>query len=199
MEGEWFGKKDKTTVEPVLRLLETVYDLRVPYLHKNIATHDEFEFRLKEWSQPSFDNYPILYLAFHGSPGEIEIGGGKSRFDLVELEAALEGACKGRVIHFGSCATLDIHGNSLNRLLRRTEALALLGYKSKVDWLPSTAFDLLLLGGLQEISFTSKGIRKLDKRLPPFRRRLVVVDPKNQFPPQAESHLGCKLVTPQLW
>ena len=142
-----------------------MHDLRIPYLHKNVATRDEFEFRLKEWAQPSFDNYPILYLAFHGSPGEFEIGGGKSRFDLVELEAAPKGACNGRVLHFGSCATLDLHGNSLNRLLRRIKAPALLGYKSDVDWLPSTAFDFLLLGGLQEILFTVQGIRKLDKRL----------------------------------
>ena len=165
LEGDWSGKKDKTTVEPVLRLLETAQNLRVPYLHKDVATREELQFRLKEWVEPGFGNYPILYLAFHGQPGEVVLGRGKDRFGLSELENTLDGVCKGRIIHFGSCATLDLHGNRLNGFLRRTRALALLGYKSNIDWLSSTAFDLLLLGTLQEISFDVRGMKKLDEIL----------------------------------
>ena len=165
LEGNWFGQNDKTTVEPVLRLLETVRHLQVPYLRKDVATRGEFEFRLKEWGKASFKNYPILYLSFHGNPGEIELGQGESGFKLNELATGLEDACSGRIIHFGSCSTLDLHGNTLNRFLRRTGALAVCGYKRDVDWVSSTAFDLLFLGALQDISFAVHGIRKLDRLL----------------------------------
>ena len=165
LEGNWFGTKDRTTIEPVLRLLETANDLRVPYVHFDVATREELEFRLKEWGKASFRNYPILYLAFHGNPGEIELGQANGGFKLKDLATRLEGVCNGRIIHFGSCSTLDLHGNTLNRMLHQTKALALCGYKSDVDWLSSSAFDLLFLAALQEISFTAHGLKKLDRLL----------------------------------
>ena len=160
LEGERFG-----TVEPVLRLLETVRDLGVRCLHHDVATRGELEFRLKQWAQPEFARHPILYLAFDGQPGEIELAPGEGSFGLRELAALLEGACDGRIIHFGSCATLDLHGNTLNRFMRRTGALALLSYRSDVDWLYSCAFDLLLLDALQRVPFTVQGMWTLDRIL----------------------------------
>ena len=55
----------------------------------------------------------------------------------------LEGACKKRIIHFGSCGTLDIHGNRVRSFLQRTGALAVCGYKSEVDWMLSAAFEII--------------------------------------------------------
>ena len=72
---------------------------------------------------------------------------------------------QGAIIHFGSCSTLDVHDNKLNGFLHQTGALAICGYKTDIEWLESAAFDLLLLGFLQEISFTRHGIRKLDRLL----------------------------------
>lgn len=165
LEGIWYGDKDKTSVEPVLRFLETMDALKVPYVHRGVATRGEFDFHLQKWKQSSFKNYPILYLGFHGNPEEIGIGEGQDALRLDQLGEMLEGACEGRLIHFGSCSTLDVHGNKLNGFLRQTGALAICGYKTEVDWLAATAFDLLLLGFLQEISFTRHGIRKLDRLL----------------------------------
>ena len=85
LEGNWFGTKDRTTIEPVLRLLEMANDLRVPYVHFDVATREELEFRLKEWGKASFRNYPILYLAFHGNPGEIQLGQANGGFKLKDL------------------------------------------------------------------------------------------------------------------
>ena len=165
LEGIWYGDKDKTSVEPVLRFLETMDDLEVLYQHRGVATRGEFDFHLQRWKQSSFKTHPILYLVFHGNPGEIEIEKRQDALRLDQLGEMLEGACKGRIIHFGSCSTLDVHGNKLNSFLSQSGALAICGYKTDVDWLPATAFDLLLLGYLQEISFTRHGISKLDRLL----------------------------------
>ena len=162
LEAAGAGKRGKSSVEPVLHLLETAPNLRVPYQRMEVATSEELEFRLKEWSGPGFADYPILYLAFDGRPGQIELGSGGSEFGLREMETALKGACTGRIVHFGSSATLELHGNSLNRFLHRTGTVALMSYGSNADWLSSSAFDVLLLGRLQETPFTSRGMRKLD-------------------------------------
>ena len=165
LEGDGFGKKDGTSVEPALRLLETVCDPPVPCLHREVATRGELELRLRQWARPEFDSHPILYLAFDGGPGHMELGQGEGSLDLRELATLLEGACTGRVMHFGSCATLDLHGNTLNRFMRRTGACALLSCRSDVDRLSSSAFDLLLLDALQEVPFTAQGMRRLDRLL----------------------------------
>lgn len=153
-------------MEHVLRLLETGYS-KVPYLHFDVGTREEFDYYLKKWRGASFrDTHPILYLGFHGDPGEIWLGETRSNcVDLDELADLLDGRCKGRIVHFGSCSTLDVHGHKLNAFLNRTDALAVCGFKSDVDWLQATAFEMLVMGGLQEVSFTSRGMGKFERKL----------------------------------
>ena len=166
LEGDWWGVKDRTSVEPTLRLLETMRDYKVPYFHHDVGTHEEFHFYLQKWIGRQFDDYPILYLAFHGEPGGIAVGEGRNKtLTLDHMGERLEGACKGRVIHFGSCSTLDVNGHDLNSFLRRTGACAVFGFRTDVDWLLSAAFDLLVLGCLQDVSFTKRGMGQFQRRL----------------------------------
>lgn len=160
----WTGRiKDRSSVEPVLRLLEKGY--KVPYLHHDVATTEEFDFYLEKWRLKELDSHPILYLAFHGEPDWLGVGEGDGIY-LSGLADRLDGCCTGRVIHFGSCATLWVHGHSLNKFLRRTGALAVCGYTEDVDWLESTAFDLLVLGALQNVSFLqASSMRTLEDTL----------------------------------
>ena len=65
----------------------------------------------------------------------------------------LDGGCRGRVVHLGSCGTVDVHGRELKKFLGRTGALAVCGFREDVDWLESAAFDMLVLGRLQGASF----------------------------------------------
>ena len=69
------------------------------------------------------------------------------------------------MIHFGSCSTLDLDGRKLSSFLRRTGACAVFGFRADVDWLRSAAFDLLVLGYLQEVSLTKRGMAELQRRL----------------------------------
>ena len=154
-------------MEHALRLLETT-SYRVSYLHFDVGTREEFDFYLKKWGQAKVgDTYPILYLGFHGAPGEITVGEGHhGSITLEELAERLDGRCRGRIIHFGSCGTVAVHGRELNRFLDRTEALAVCGYKEEVGWLDSAAFDLLVLGRLQGASFLQvSSVEKFDREL----------------------------------
>ncbi len=166
LEGDWWGVKDFTTVEPVLRLLETAVDYRVPYIHRDVGTRSEFDFYLKKWKRRSMSRFPILYLGFHGATGLLYVGEGrraKTTVTLEELAQQLEGECSGRVIHFGSCATLSAPRAQLNSFLRRTQALAICGYGVDAYWMQTAAFEVLLLGQMQEVAFTKLGMRNLEK------------------------------------
>lgn len=168
LEGPWWGVKDRSSVEPVLRLLETHADSRVPYLHFDVGTREELDFYLKKWTGASFrETHPILYLAFHGETGEIRVGEGRgASVTLDDLTERLEDRCKGRIIHFGSCYTAAAHGRELKKFLARTEALAVCGYKEEVNWLESAAFDMLVLGRLQDASFLQvSSVEKFDREL----------------------------------
>ena len=166
LEGDWWGVRDRTSVEPMLRLLETMRYYRVPYFHHDVGTREEFSFYLNKWVGRQFDDYPILYLAFHGEPGGIAVGEGRNNtLALADLARRLEEDCKGRVIHFGACSTLDVPGDQLNRFLRRTGACALFGFRTDIDWPLSAAFDLLLLAYLQDVPFTRSGMQTLQRRL----------------------------------
>ena len=168
LEGPWFGVKDRTSMEPVVRLLETLKDYKVPYLRFDVGTREEFDFYLEKWAGASFrETHPILHLALHGERGEILVGEGRNTsVTLDDLAERLEGRCKGRVIHFGSCETAAAHGRELKKFLARTEALAVCGYREEVNWLESAAFDMLVLGGLQDASFLQvSSVEKFDREL----------------------------------
>ena len=56
----------------------------------------------------------------------------------------------------------------------QTEVLAVMGYKRDVEWLPSAAFEILLLDLLQNNPFDSTGIKVFNKIVQSECRRQVV-------------------------
>ena len=165
LECDWFGAKDRTSVKPALDLVQATYSGKVPYYHFKTATLQELDFRIKQWATPQFNNYPILYLGFHGREGSIEINENDNSVTLSEIATKIEGKCEHRVLHFGSCSTLNVHGNRINAFLSKTGALAVCGFGTDVDWLESDTLDVLSLGLFQEVSFTLNGIKKFDRLL----------------------------------
>ena len=160
----WYKGKDRTTVQPMLELLRRMG--RCDYLHRDVATRSEFEYFLNDYLEKENKAYPVLYLGFHGSddPPCIHLGNGEE-ITLDELAKTIDGRCSKRVVYFGSCSTMNMHGHKLNKFVSSTQALAVLGYREKVGWLESAAFDTLILGTLQEVSFKKKGMEEFDQLL----------------------------------
>ena len=126
MESNWFGPRDRTTIEPVMRLLELYWIPSVRYKRFTAMTREELKFHLNKWRMAQFNNHPILFLGFHGQPGTIWLSE-QQELSLEELGEILEGRCRHRVIHFGSCSTLTVENQALIDFRQQTETLAVFG------------------------------------------------------------------------
>ena len=169
IEGDWWGKPGRqSSVEPMLELLSKWDHCPVPYIRRDVATRAEFDYYLKQCAQQRFSRYAILYFALHGTVGTVKVGDNRlsdSRIDVQVVADALEGKCKRRLLHFGSCSTLAIHGNELRSILKRTGALCVSGFKRNVDWLESSAFEILLFGEINDHTLTVQGLRSVERRM----------------------------------
>lgn len=159
-EGMWSPSvQDRSSVQPVLQLIENLGICNNVY--HSCATQEEYDFFLSRWKvKATQSKYPILYFAFHGQKEHILLAG-KQKVSLLELGKSLEGSCNGKVFFFASCETLNVDERIIKSFLERTGAIAAIGYKSEVDWMLATAFELLVLDALQEDKFDSKGILKI--------------------------------------
>lgn len=166
LEGLWENDlRQKSSVEPVLELLCKQYQ-KFDFIRKECATNGEFEFFLSKWQQKRYAKYSILYLAFHGNPGEIILA--DKKVSLEKIGEKLEGRCSNKFIIFSSCSTLNIDDSRLLNFLNRTGALAVCGYQSDVDWVRSVALDLLMIEMLQYYEFSGRGMRGISSQIKIF-------------------------------
>jgi hypothetical protein len=165
IEGLWDYKniEDRSTIMPILNLLETGGFCK--YIFNNCATKTEFEYYLGRWKLKTTNKkYPILYLAFHGEQGCIFLKDNE-KYSLEELAAFLGNKCMGKIIYFGSCSTLNIPKNRIDKFLENTGAIAAIGYKSQIGWIQSTACDLFVFEALQSDKLDTQGIKKMHKKI----------------------------------
>lgn len=168
LEGLWDDNlKSKSSIEPALELLSKHYPLK--YIHKNCATTTELEFYLSKWIQQRYKDYPILYLAFHGSEQTIDLSDGSYTMD--EVAEILSGKCSNRIIIFGSCGTLGIDKRHITRFLKNTGALAVCGYKTDIDWVMSSVHDILIIESLQDNEYSLRGIDSISAKLRDIAKR----------------------------
>ena len=168
VETVWYDTEDGTSMRPILELLRDGY-LKVPFVHRSAVTKEEFSFYIGEWLSLSHQEYPILYLGYHGQMGSIDLGG-KGYVDETELgfhdigARLSDGACKNRVVHFASCSTLDVDDADVALFLNKTGSSAVSGYAEEVDWVEAATFDMLYLTQLQSggnISLTPNVMRSV--------------------------------------
>ncbi|KPJ60892.1 MAG: hypothetical protein AMJ46_04140 [Latescibacteria bacterium DG_63] len=158
MEGLWNPDlRAGSTVRPLLEMLRL--NEEIDYIHREYATREELEFYLLKWIQKKYDAYPILYLASHGKEGGIQLG--KELYSVEALADLMAGKCVNRLIMFSSCSTMNISTQQLELVLEKSGALAVCGYRVDVDWLRSTAFELLLLSKMQDNEFSGRGIQSI--------------------------------------
>jgi hypothetical protein len=145
LEGDWTDHMaENSTTRPLLQLLEEADYVKV--IHRDVATLGEMAHYTSKWSDESYADYRLIYLAFHGTPGALELS--ERSVDLEELAVTLGPACRKRIVHFASCSVLNVPDEDLLRFKKQTGAAVVSGYGEDVEWLESCAFELLLISSL---------------------------------------------------
>ena len=163
LEGNWESDlRDTSTVRPALELVSRRLDLK--YIYRDCGTAGEFRHYLGKWALKKYAHYPVLYLSFHGEENKLFFDDGEE-VHLDKVGEILEGKCPNRLVIFDSCSTLGIDLRLIKKFLRRTEALAAIGYKTDVDWLSSTALVILVLEAIQDNEFSGKGIGAIREKV----------------------------------
>jgi hypothetical protein len=140
IEGNWENDlRKKSTVEPPFQLLKI--NKIIPYIHRSCATINELQYFLKTWLATKYNDYQILYLSFHGEINAVKLH--NATYQLERIADDLKGNCSGSIIDLGACNVLNQNARNLKKNLTATGAYAIFGYKSNVDWMLSTAFELL--------------------------------------------------------
>ena len=174
LETVWFGDDDKSTVRPMLEMLENLWD--VPFIHRDAVTREEFLHYLHAWCEnPALAKYNMLYLGYHGEADGIWLSNddgypAAKKIALQTLTDELHGKCNNKLVHFSSCSTIDVESKDVKDFLDRTQASGISGYDSVVDWMPSTAFDALYIEQMRKslgkkVRLTRNVVRDCKRRL----------------------------------
>jgi len=142
-----------------------------------VSTCEELQYYINRWTQSEYDSYPILYLGFHGTRGNITL----RKFNSLrssKVEVGLDTIIKpigeradNRWIHFGSCSTVDVHGGKINNLLKNTGILGISGFKKEVDWVHSYLLELAFFSRMAQLKSTPSGLREIET-FPKTRRKI---------------------------
>lgn len=160
LEGDWHTDlRDRSSIKAALNFLNQNFGIK--YIYRRCGTRMNMEYYLNIWKQKKYSEYSICYLAFHGEPGKIEAG--KEFVSLNELAAMLEGSCRDKIIHFGTCKTLDVKKKEIDKFLDTTGALCVSGFRADVEFLESSLFDLILIDLFQRYLDVSK-VKRIIKR-----------------------------------
>jgi hypothetical protein len=163
IEGNWEEKLSrKATVKPVLELLSINAD--VPYIYRDCSTRAEMEYLVEKWQQKGYAEYQILYLAFHGRPGELIIDN-RTTVSLEELGEIISLKPRQRLVYFGACSVLQGSVRPIKSFLRKSGTRAVCGYTTDADWMKSTALDLIAINELQKFSTTRHGLEAVERSI----------------------------------
>lgn len=158
LEGDWnTDLTDKSGIKHVLDYMSMNFDINV--IHRHCITEESLNHYLEEFVQPKYKDYTILYLAFHGLPNQLQVG--KTMVELEDISQMCKDTLRGKIIYFGSCLTLNIDKRLINKFLKETKALAVIGYKESIDFTPSTAMDLIVMETLQK----NRDMRKVEEHI----------------------------------
>jgi len=159
LEGDWQKDlRDNSSINAALLFLHQ--NCGIKYIYKQCGTRENLEYYLKLWKMKRYSTYSICYFAFHGESESIRVG--KDTVTLDELADMLQGSCKDKIIHFGSCKTLDATNDTIIKFLKKTEALCICGFKNEIDFVESTAFDMLLIELFQRYKDVSKVLKYIE-------------------------------------
>ncbi|AUZ05195.1 hypothetical protein ADP71_16640 [Vitreoscilla sp. C1] len=149
LEGDWNSDlRAQSSILAGLELVKSIND--IDYIYKTCITSEEFYQRLdcllagSHTERSKYGKFKIVYLAFHGDEGCLYLSeNSEQSIELNDFVERYAGCFSGKIIHFGSCETLNLPEAELRQLLRQLDADALVGYTTEIDFLSSTLVDLL--------------------------------------------------------
>ena len=145
LESLWDGDLDqRLTMSQFVSTLSVFHKVKHAFFTCN--TEPELRYNLRLLRRRS--GYGVLYLAFHGSPGHIELRAAELSLD--EIAERMGTGFRDWVVHFGTCETVAVPRAELLRFIRRTGIAMVVGYRCSVHWIDAAVTDLLLLDWLQE-------------------------------------------------
>lgn len=160
IEGEWSTSlKDLRSVRPMLQILRDVSGIESVY--SPVSVPEALDLAVDRLKGRRYSRYSIVYFAPHGSPGAIYVGDDEIR--LSSLAERLDGACEGKILHFGSCQTLKRPREEIERFREQTGAQAVSGFVKNVWWLESAAFELIYLqaaASYRRIAYLEKYVQR---------------------------------------
>jgi hypothetical protein len=163
IEGNWEEKLSRdATVKPVLELLQINAGVR--FIYRDCSTRAEMLFLIDKWQQRAYADYKILYLAFHGLPGELVIDK-NTTISLAELGEIINLRPHHRLVYFGACSVLKGDKRIIKSFLNASGTRAVCGYETDVDWMKSTALDLIAINELQKFSMTRRGLEAAERTI----------------------------------
>jgi hypothetical protein len=171
LEGEWEKHpKHKISIEAALRFIKDVcnYD----YHHRRVAMKEDFFFYLKK---AKYKHFAIVYLAFHGSKGCIYLGDNEQVLSLDEIAESCGSYLEGKIVHFGSCGTLNLGQDDLLDFKKWTGAKHVSGYTRNIDFVDSSFFDIAYFRWLGKYKKTGYVDNRLKKEYPGLYERLGFV------------------------
>lgn len=133
--------EDRLNVLPTLQLISKTQESRFSHLTCN--TREELRYNLNLLCKR---NYGILYFAFHGSPGKIHLH--RDKITLTELAQMMNCRFSNWIIHFGTCSTLR-KPREVEYFVEKTGVALVTGFTRDVEWIESSAFELLLFKAFQ--------------------------------------------------
>jgi hypothetical protein len=150
LEGDWEDDmRKKTSILPGLEMLHSISD--VEFIYKTCGTEEELLYRVKDfvrYRKSKYKHYNILYLATHGNKGTMYYEDSLNVLDFFK-DNFNEGDFEDKIIHFGSCATMQMSEEDWIEFKNFTGAKIISGYLKNVDFLESTLFDILYFRTLQ--------------------------------------------------
>ena len=168
IEGTWTNDyRVKTSVLKALEFLEVIENVKT--VIRQCPNLPAFQQLVNDSFQARYSHYSILYLAFHGESNSIFIEKRKKKgISLDDLAEIIGNRANGKIIHLGCCSTLDVDGWALRRFLKATNALAISGYKKDIDFVKSTAYDLVYFQQCQQ----AHDVRKISSAMKKYHKNL---------------------------
>jgi hypothetical protein len=154
LESLWNDStENRLNVIPVLDLISKQWSTKFSHLSCNTVAELRYNLDLLRKR-----NYGVLYLAFHGSPGKIRPHG--HIISLSDLAGMMGKRFRNWIIHFGSCSTLR-YASTAEHFVEATGVSIVTGYRRDVDWVESTALEMLLFQNYQRFSSPRVAVRNL--------------------------------------